>query len=443
MRLGGTVALVVSLLGPLVSACSRSSAPVMGAVPPGSPLDHLTAPATVVIGFNFHGRGAELGSFYAKAESKLAASGAKIPPCALTVVGKLEDGAFAYDPATKAGRIVVRGPGLRGAAETCLRTLLPDARIADEGNVTHYQLGKDGFYVLWLGDSLAIAAPDADAAASAALAETPAPILQDDRVRSLLGRVDSTQWYWFAADLTTLDLREAPFHPHAVWGTIEEKVMRVTLAFSSANEAAKLASLAKEFPRQGPPELQALLGDFSVDVHGMQTTFTLGFAKLLAAAGFDPKNVPPSVGPTFGLGVVAAVAIPAFMKNVKKAKSSEARMNLKKLYDGAFAQYGYAHELPASTGVTPPLGDCCKSKDGTCAPDATLWGTPAWKALRFSVDDPYRYSYEFKSDKSSFVARAYGDLNCDGTYSTFEMKGNIAADRTITTKGLVVDRELE
>ena len=415
----------------------------MGVVPPGSPLDHLTAPATVVFGFNFHGKGGELGSFYAKAESRLAASGAKVPPCALAAVAKLEDGAFAYDPATKAGRIVVRGPGLRGAAETCLRTLVPDAKIAEEGKVTHYQIGPDGFYVLWLGDSLAIAAPDADAAATAALAETPAPILQDDRVRSLLGRVDATQWYWFVADLTTLDLGEAPFHPHAVWGTVEEKAMHVTLAFSSANEAAKLASLAKEFPRQAPAALQALLGDFSVDVKGMQTTFTLGYAKLLAMAGLDEKDVPPSVGPTVGLGVVTAVAIPAFMKYGKRAKSTEARVNLKKLYDGAFAQYGHAHELPASTGVTPPLGSCCKGKDGLCAPEAARWQTPAWKALRFSLDDPHRYSYEFKSDKSSFVARAFGDLNCDGVYSTFEMKGNIAADGTITTKGLVVDRELE
>src|SRR5262249_7881054 len=152
----------------------------------------------------FHGKGGELGSFYAKAESRLAASGAKVPPCALAVVGKLEDGAFEYDPATRAGRIVVRGPGLRGAADACARTLFPDAKIADEGKVTHYRFGGEDFYVLWVGDSLAIVAPDADAAATAALAETPAPILQDDRVRSLLGRVDTTQWYWFAADLTTV-----------------------------------------------------------------------------------------------------------------------------------------------------------------------------------------------------------------------------------------------
>src|SRR5215468_2946326 len=162
MRPGG---IVVCCLASLV-ACSRSAAPPTETS--GSPLDHLSAPATVLLGFNFHGKGGELGSFYAKAESRLAASGAKVPPCALAVVGKLEDGAFEYDPATRAGRIVVRGPGLRGAADACARTLFPDAKIADEGKVTHYRFGGEDFYVLWVGDSLAIVAPDADAAATAA-----------------------------------------------------------------------------------------------------------------------------------------------------------------------------------------------------------------------------------------------------------------------------------
>ena len=59
------------------------------------------------------------------------------------------------------------------------------------------------------------------------------------------------------------------------------------------------------------------------------------------------------------------------------------------------------------------------------------------------MDDPHHYSYEFTSDESSFTARAYGDLNCDGVYSTFEMKGTIAADGSISSGGLVTENELE
>src|SRR5215813_6683317 len=114
MRLGGfAFCALVS-----VCACSRS-APAAGVS--GTPLDHLNAPATVVVGFNLHGKGGELGSFYKKAESERATLGVKVPPCALEVLAKLEDGAFGYDRATKSGRIVVRGAALRGAAEACLR----------------------------------------------------------------------------------------------------------------------------------------------------------------------------------------------------------------------------------------------------------------------------------------------------------------------------------
>src|SRR5215470_191147 len=132
MRLGGIVVCALAS----ICACSRSAAPAAGGS--GTPLDHLNAPATLVLGFNFHGKGGELGSFYANVAPKLAAASPKAPPCVLAAVGKLEDGAFAYDPATKSGRIVVRGPGLRGAAEACLHTLAPDAKIVEEGTVTHY-----------------------------------------------------------------------------------------------------------------------------------------------------------------------------------------------------------------------------------------------------------------------------------------------------------------
>ena len=39
------------------------------------------------------------------------------------------------------------------------------------------------------------------------------------------------------------------------------------------------------------------------------------------------------------IGILAAVAIPAFMKNARKAKTAEAVTNVKKLYDGARSYY--------------------------------------------------------------------------------------------------------
>jgi type IV pilus assembly protein PilA len=125
------------------------------------------------------------------------------------------------------------------------------------------------------------------------------------------------------------------------------------------------------------------------------------------------------------VGVLSAVAIPAFMKYIKKSKTSEARQFVKKLYDGgrklSLEQGG---QLPPSAGPTPPLGSCCAgAAEGKCMPNPALWENPTWTALQFSVDDPHYYSYEWQTDGKEFKVRAYGDLDCDGIYSTFEIYG--------------------
>lgn len=84
----------------------------------------------------------------------------------------------------------------------------------------------------------------------------------------------------------------------------------------------------------------------------------------------------------------------------------------------------------ASTGRVPPLPagptpvpSCCE-EGGTCAEDASQWATPGWQALRFSVDGPYRYTYQYVPDPSgqSAVVRATGDLDCDGLASVYELQ---------------------
>ncbi len=43
-----------------------------------------------------------------------------------------------------------------------------------------------------------------------------------------------------------------------------------------------------------------------------------------------------------------------------------------------------------------------------------------------------------------FFADAFGDLNCDGVYSTFEMMGAVQADGSVTGQaGMFRDKELE
>ena len=123
---------------------------------------------------------------------------------------------------------------------------------------------------------------------------------------------------------------------------------------------------------------------------------------------------------------------------IKKSKGTEAQQFIKKMYDGARAYYmdaGYSRaslepippQFPGpSVGPTPPLGTCCK-QGGKCVPDMETFNHPTWIALQFSVDDPHYYSYEYKlaQDGKSFEVLAYGDLDCDGTYSTFSLRGEV------------------
>ena len=161
------------------------------------------------------------------------------------------------------------------------------------------------------------------------------------------------------------------------------------------------------------------------------------------------------------IGILAAVAIPAFMKNSRKAKTTEATTNVKKMYDGARSYYEeesnargsitpIAKQFPDTPAVStaPALTACCAAAGKKCAPSPALWVDPSWQALKFSMDDPHYYAYTYLSSgtdaTSAFSARANGDLDCDTTYSTFEMVGSIQADGTVTGQaGFFRDRELE
>lgn len=155
------------------------------------------------------------------------------------------------------------------------------------------------------------------------------------------------------------------------------------------------------------------------------------------------------------VGVLAAVAIPAFMTYTKLSRSTEARQFVKKLYDGARAyhmeppQEGLKlvkkHFPGPSAGPTPPLGACCAA-GGKCAPDASQWDQEPWISLQFSVDDPHYYSYQYEvvDAEKEFVVRAFGDLDCDGEYSTFEMRGAVDDSGAVASpEGMIRIRESE
>lgn len=159
------------------------------------------------------------------------------------------------------------------------------------------------------------------------------------------------------------------------------------------------------------------------------------------------------------IGILAAVAIPAFMKYMRKSKTTEFTQAVKKIYDGARSYYldesnsrgsivPIDKQFPATIAApTPILGTCCTSAGQKCAPDPALW-SGSWQDLKFSMDDPHygQYSYNASGSglTSQFTARANGDLDCDGTYSTFELVGKIDAENNVTgSAGFFKSQDLE
>ena len=158
------------------------------------------------------------------------------------------------------------------------------------------------------------------------------------------------------------------------------------------------------------------------------------------------------------IGILAATALPAFMKYIRRSKTTEAAMNIRKLYDASVAYYAseratstgsiLAKQFPTTVGPSPAVGFCCTNAGKKCAPNNGLWTSTSWKSLNFSVDDPFYYSYKYTSSGtdtgSKFSADAYGDLNCNGTYSTFERVGSVDAKFNVTGgSGLYVVNDIE
>lgn len=157
------------------------------------------------------------------------------------------------------------------------------------------------------------------------------------------------------------------------------------------------------------------------------------------------------------LGILAAVAIPAFLKYIKRSKSSEAVINLRKLYDGSVTYFSAEHVTSAGTVLQARFPET-QAATPTCCVGATktiftTWDSlPTFVALNFSVADPFYYSYQYTSNSDSggtenlaaFTAAAFGDLDGDATvYSTFVRFGTINQMEVQGSAGIYIAQQLE
>ena len=152
------------------------------------------------------------------------------------------------------------------------------------------------------------------------------------------------------------------------------------------------------------------------------------------------------------LGVLAAVAIPAFIKYIRRAKTSEAEDKISEMFRSAVSYFDQEQVMrgASATAITPqfpadigpsPGGctTCAGYDDGRCDPvdyEASLWDTPSWQALNFAISDRHYFVYTFDSSDPTdvngagaiFTAAANADLDNDGNCSTFERAAIVTGD---------------
>jgi type IV pilus assembly protein PilA len=146
------------------------------------------------------------------------------------------------------------------------------------------------------------------------------------------------------------------------------------------------------------------------------------------------------------IGVLAALAIYGVRKYLANAKTAEARTALGRISKDAASAWD---REAMSGGVLAPGSSVINSKqlcpsgakiplDDTAIANkkyqstAADWKQTGWSCLRFSMEGPQYFQYEYVATASNpgaegdnYVAHAYGDLNGNGALSDFSLRGEV------------------
>jgi len=132
------------------------------------------------------------------------------------------------------------------------------------------------------------------------------------------------------------------------------------------------------------------------------------------------------------IGILAAVAIPAFMDYMKRSKKTEAALQLNKIGKNSKraymenSQYVTGSAAASPTPVNAGKG-CCGGAGASpnhCAADPSAFTSKAaWKALDFEIDEDTLFYYTYTGTTTDYTATANGDLDCDGIEITYKLTG--------------------
>lgn len=144
------------------------------------------------------------------------------------------------------------------------------------------------------------------------------------------------------------------------------------------------------------------------------------------------------------LGLLAALAVPEFSRYAKRARTSEAMSNISRIFAAQVAYNEEAHERGLHGNfVNAPPTPSTPPTSAKYAPDSVAWSSSAeWRSLGFALDSGHYYQYSSPASSSSFAARAQGNLDNDGTQSTFTRTG-VMQNGELVAGNVVIENELE
>lgn len=156
------------------------------------------------------------------------------------------------------------------------------------------------------------------------------------------------------------------------------------------------------------------------------------------------------------LAWIASLTESAFGTYRQRSRTSEATMNLRRIFDSSTTYFAtdwvgpdgqrLPYGFPASTPLTPPLPARC-SADARTTPGRVWAENSTWTGLNFAISDPHYYHYQYDSrgvgNTAEFTASAFGDLDGDCTFSTFVRFGRVENMEVVGSAGLYIMNELE
>jgi type IV pilus assembly protein PilA len=150
------------------------------------------------------------------------------------------------------------------------------------------------------------------------------------------------------------------------------------------------------------------------------------------------------------VGVLATLAVYGVRKYLLHSKTAEARNSVGQMAKDAKAAYereSMSSTVLTTAGSTPVVNNLCldaagsvpdsitKVKGGKYQSAPTDWTagnsvTTGFVCLRFAISDPQYYLYDYKGTagtSGTFQAIAKGDLDGNGTASTFSLSGKVVS----------------